>query len=400
MRNEATMTLIQEKVAQAIGLLRELDIPCWLTFVRETQINGDPVLPFLAQAHLTWHSAFIVTSGGDTHAIVGRYDRQMVEETGAYREVEAFVEGIKAPLLQYLQKLNPTAIAINYSRDSEICDGLTHGMYITLVDYLKEIGFDSRLVSAEPLLSALRQRKTPTELARMKDAIRVTEEIFAKVGGFLAPGKTERDVADFVRSEVERAGVGYGWEPSTCPAVFTGPDTAEAHYGPTGRPIERGHIINMDFGVKVDGYCSDLQRTWYVLRDGETTAPPEVRHGFDTIVRAVEEARRTMRPGVPGLDVDTVARRIIVDAGFQEFPHALGHQVGRFSHDGTALLGPAWEKYAHKPHFPIEQGMVFTLEPRLTVPGFGIATVEEMVVVTESGAEFLSTPQQELILVG
>jgi Xaa-Pro aminopeptidase len=394
------MTLIQEKVAQAIDLLREFDIPCWLTFVRETEINGDPVLPFLVQAHLTWPSALVVTVDGDTHAIVGRYDRQMVEETGAYREVEAFVEGIKAPLLRYLQSVNPAAIAVNYSQDSEICDGLTHGMYLTLIEYLKEIGFDDRLISSERLLSALRQRKTPTELARIKDAIKVTEEIFGKVGRFLAPGKTERDVADFVRAEVERAGVGYAWEPSTCPAVFTGPDTAEAHYGPTGRPIQRGHVINMDFGVKVDDYCSDLQRTWYAPRSGEVSAPFEVQHGFDTIVRAIEEARRAMKPGVHGLDVDAVARRIVVEAGFEEFPHALGHQVGRFSHDGTALLGPAWEKYGRKPHLPLETGMVFTLEPRLTVPGFGIATIEEMVVVTASGAAFLSTPQRELAVLG
>jgi len=393
------MTLIQEKVAQAIDLLRELDIPCWLTFVRETEISGDPVLPFLVQAHLTWPSALIVTADGDTHAIVGRYDRQMVEETGAYREVEAFVEGIKAPLLRYLQKANPVAIAINYSQDSEICDGLTHGMYLTLIQYLNEIGLDDRLMSAERLLSALRQRKTPTELGRIKEAIGVTEQIFDEVGRALAPGKTERDVADLVRAEVARAGVGYAWEPSTCPAVFTGPDTAEAHYGPTGRSIQRGHIVNMDFGVKVDGYCSDLQRTWYVRRQGETSAPTEVQRGFDTIVRAIEEARRAMRPGVPGLDVDAVARRVIVGAGFEEFPHALGHQVGRFAHDGTALLGPAWEKYGHKPSLPIEEGMVFTLEPRLTVAGFGVATVEEMVVVTEGGAEFLSTPQRELILI-
>jgi len=77
----------------------------------------------------------------------------------------------------------------------------------------------------------------------------------------------------------------------------------------------------------------------------------------------------------------------------------LGHQVGRFAHDGTALLGPAWEKYARKPHAPLESGMVFTIEPRLTVPGHGVATVEEMVTVTGSGAEYLSSPQKELILI-
>jgi Xaa-Pro aminopeptidase len=167
-------------------------------------------------------------------------------------------------------------------------------------------------------------------------------------------------VADFVARRWTARQI--RWEPVTCPAVFTGPDTAEAHYGPTGRPIEPGHVVNMDFGVKVDGYCSDLQRTWYVMAKGERVPPPEVRHGFDTIVRAIEDARLMMRPGVLGLDVDAAARQVIVGAGYQEFPHALGHQVGRFSHDGTALLGPAWEKYGRKP-FLLPKGMVFTLEP-------------------------------------
>lgn len=394
------MTLVQEKVAQAMRLLREFDIPCWLTFVRETQINGDPVLPFLTRSHLTWHSAFLVSADGATHAIVGRYDKRMVEETGAYSEVEGYVESIKEPLLRRLLALAPPAVAVNYSQDSEICDGLTHGMYLTLRAYLSEIGYEDRIVSAERLLSALRQRKVPAELAHIREAIRVTEAIFAKVATQLAPGRAERDVARFVHGEVARAGVGYAWEPATCPAVFTGPDTAEAHYGPTGRPIEPGHIVNMDFGVKVDEYCADLQRTFYVRETGERSVPAEVERGFATIVRAIEKARSSMRPGVTGRDVDTLARTVILDAGYDEFPHALGHQVGRFSHDGTALLAPAWEKYGKKPFLPIEEGMVFTLEPRLTVPGRGIATVEEMVVVTADGAQYLSTPQRELIVVG
>ena len=99
-----------------------------------------------------------------------------------------------------------------------------------------------------------------------------------------------------------------------------------------------------------------------------------------------------------GLDIDAISRAVLKRNGFEEFPHALGHQVGRFAHDGTALLGPAWEKYASKPFQPLEEGMVFTLEPRLTVPGYGIATIEEMVVVTKKGAEYLSTPQKKLIL--
>ena len=163
--------------------------------------------------------------------------------------------------------------------------------------------------------------------------------------------------------------------------------------------MENGHVLNMDFGVKVGGYCSDLQRTFYVLEEGESEAPPEVQHGFETITSAIEKARQVLQPGVQGLEVDTVARQHIVAQGFEEYPHGLGHQVGRFAHDGTALLGPAWEKYAGKPFEPVEKGMVFTLEPRLTIPERGVATVEEMVVVTDEGADYLSTPQQELWLI-
>jgi len=117
-------------------------------------------------------------------------------------------------------------------------------------------------------------------------------------------------------------------------------------------------------------------------------------------VQAIEKARLGMKPGVQGLEIDKIARDTIVKNGYEEFPHALGHQVGRYSHDGTALLGPAWEKYARKPYQKLEEGMVFTLEPRLTVPDRGVVTIEEMVVVTKKGTEFLSKPQTKLLIIG
>ena len=391
--------LIKEKIKQAAGLLREFDLDCWLTFARETSINGDPVLPFLVTGDLTWHSSFIVGRDGRTKAIVGRYDKQMVADTGAYDDIEAFVTGFREPLLAYLKAMNPRTIAVNFSEGSEICDGLTHGMFLTLQKALAGIGMADRLVSAERLVSALRERKSAVEIGYMKEAIRHTQEIYALVGPFIAPGKTEKEIADFMFDEVVRRGLKTAWGRDTCPAVYTGPDTAQAHYNPTGRVVECGHILNMDFGVRVENYCSDMQRTWYILREGETAAPDDVQRGFETLVRSIEAARKAMKPGVPGLDVDAVCREIITGAGYEEFPHALGHQVGRFPHDGTALLGPAWEKYAQKPFRPLEPGMVFTIEPRLTVPGKGIATIEEMVVVTETGAAWLSTPQTELILI-
>jgi Xaa-Pro aminopeptidase len=392
--------LIQEKVKQAAGLLKEFGLDCWITFTRESEINGDPTLAFLAPGPVTWHSAFIVSADGRTRAIVGLYDQKAIEETGAYDKVVGFVTGIKEPLLEYLKEINPRTIAVNYSKGSEICDGLTHGMYLTLQEFLDEIGFADRLTSAEKVVSALRERKSAAEISAMREAVRLTEEIYKAAAGFIAPGRTEKEIADFMLAEVERRKLRLAWGQATCPAVFTGPDTAQAHYNPTGRRIERGHVLNMDFGVKVDGYCSDMQRTFYILREGEAEAPADVMKGFRTIVRAVEESRRAMRPGVQGYEIDAIARSIIVGAGYAEFPHALGHQVGRYAHDGTALLGPKWEKYAQKPFQKLEEGMVFTIEPRLTVPDRGVVTIEEMVVVTKDGAEWLGRPQTELILIG
>jgi len=392
--------LVREKVEQAIGILDEYDVDCWITFVRESGMMRDPMMDFLCPADMTWHSAFIVTRSGDTHAIVGEMERKTVEELGVWGKVTGYVEGIKGELLSYLKALDPASIAVNFSRTSEVCDGLTHGMYLTLEEILAAIGFQDRLVSSEKVTSSLKARKTATELSRMQKAIGHTLDIFSMVRDFIRPGKTEMEIAAFMTAEARARGLSPGWDPAHCPAVFTGPDTAGAHYQPTDRKVERGHVLNMDFGLKAQDYISDLQRTFYLLEEGEDVAPPEVRRGFETIVTAIELARETLEPGVEGVEVDRVARDYIVSQGYEEFPHGLGHQVGRFVHDGTALLGPAWEKYAGKPFEPVEENMVFTIEPRLTVPGRGVVTIEEMVVVRVHGAEYLSEPQKELILIG
>jgi len=155
----------------------------------------------------------------------------------------------------------------------------------------------------------------------------------------------------------------------------------------------------MDFGVKINGYCSDLQRTWYVLKDGETEAPAEVLKGFNVIKDAIKMSGEKMKPGVLAWEVDNVARTHITNNGYDEYPHGLGHQVGRVAHDGGAMMGPKWERYGNLPYMPLEKGNVFTIEPRLTIDGYGIATMEEIVWVKEEGIEYLSEPQTEIYLI-
>ena len=394
------MKLTREKIEQAVGILDEKGIDLWLTFVRESGNNPDPILDLIFGSHCTWHSAFIITRHGETQAIVGSLEVPNTESVDVYDEVVGYVGSAKPELLKAIERFDPQRIAVNYSVDSVMADGLTHGMWLTLLDYLDGTSYKNRLESSEEIVSALRGRKSAAELMRISAACDAAQEIFDMVTDFLKPGVTEQQVAALMIDAVKQRGLELSWDPGHCPAVFTGPDTAGAHTGPTDCPSERGHILNIDFGVRMDGYCSDLQRTWYFLREGETSAPPEVQKGFRTIVEAIGKAAEAIQPGMPGHRIDAIARGHIVDQGYEEYPHALGHQVGRVAHDGGGLLAPKWERYGNLPDIPIEEGNVFTLEPRLTVEGHGIATVEEEIVVTDEGCRFLSRRQEEIYLVG
>jgi len=391
--------MVLEKQKQAAEILKEKDIDMWMTFVRETGNIKDPMLDMIVGTGATWHSAFIITKDGDTTAIIGSLEEANMKLVGTFTNIVSYLKSIKDDLVKVLEEYNPNKIAINFSQNSSMADGLTYGCYLELMEFLKDTPFKDRLISSEDIIAALRGRKSQSEVNLIKNAIKETLVIFDEVTDFIEVGKSEIDVANFVRGLVKERGFDFAWDEEHCPAVFTGPDTAGAHAGPTNKKIEKGHVINMDFGVKIDGYCSDLQRTWYVLKDGEAEAPPEVMKGFNVIKDAIRMSGKKMKPGVLAWEVDNVARTHITSNGYEEYPHGLGHQVGRVAHDGGSMMGPKWERYGNLPYMPLEKGNVFTIEPRLTIDGYGIATMEEIVWVREDGVEYLSEPQTEIYLI-
>ncbi len=392
--------VVEEKIEQAAGVLEELGIDAWLLFARESHELHDPSFDLVVGSNVTWHSAFILTRRGERIAVVGSLDRAGLEMHGHYPEIVSYVGGISEDLRKVLARLDPMKIAIDYSTSDPAADGLTHGMYLTLVRALEGTPWGSRLESAEKVVAALRGRKTPLERARIQAACDLAVEIFERLTPRLRAGLTERGVARMIVEEMEAiGGLEPAWEAEQCPAVFTGPESAGAHAAPTDRTIEPGHILNVDFGVKKDGYCSDLQRTWYFLRPGEDRAPAPVERGFRTIVDAIRLGAREMRPGRPGFEVDEAVRSHITGRGYADYPHGTGHQIGRVAHDGGAGILPRWERYGQVPHLLIEADQCFTIEPRLTVEGHGVATCEEIVVVTPQGSRFLSRPQEELYIV-
>lgn len=391
-------TLVQEKVEQAIGILRELNVDLWLTFTRESNANGDPVLPLIYGHDLTWQSALVLTASGERIAILGAYEAETARRTGAYPTIIPYHESIKAPLLETLARLNPAQIALNYSLNDVHADGLPHGLYQVLLGYLEGTPWEDRLISAEKIHSALRGRKTPEEVRRIRRAIEIAGEIFRATFDYAKPGTTEKQISDFMHRMVDDRGLKPAWEAEHCPIVDAGPDSPVGHVGPSDIQLQPGHLLHLDFGVKWEDYCSDNQRVAYVLRPGESQAPQAVQRAFSTVLKAIEAAVSAMRPGVRGVEVDNAARQVVTAAGYPEYKYGTGHHLGRTVHDGAGMLAPLWDRYGETPNYPLEAGNVFTVEPGVAVPGYGYIGIEEVVLVTEDGAEYLSTPQQELIL--
>ena len=273
-----TDALAQEKLDQAVGVLGEQDVDLWLTFVRETSLTRDPCLDLL---------------GGDVLRVAGRVprlahrradrDRRPLRRAARSRRSTrttpsiGYDESIRPDLRAAIERLDPRSIALNYSESDPAADGLTHGLWLTLRDTLEGTPYADRLTSSERVVNALRGRKSAVEVERVRAAVAETEEIFDAVTAALAPGLSEIEIAELMHAEVARRGLGYAWERDHCPAVNAGPEKEVGHAGPSELRTKRGELVHIDFGVSKDEYCSDLQRVWYLLDEGETEAPPEVR---------------------------------------------------------------------------------------------------------------------------
>ncbi len=391
--------IVTEKSDQAIRILKEKGLDLWLTFVRETSAVQDPVLPLIyGESTLTWQSALIFTARGEKLAIVGRFEVETAQNTGAFDRVIPYDESIQPVLVQEISRINPRQIAVNISAEDYMADGLTHGMYQNLIGFLEGTPFQDRIVSAEYAIGALRGRKTPGEIERIQKAISTTLEIYDQAFFQLKPGMTEIEVASLMQSQVNRRGLGYAWSKQNNPAVNSGPNSPVGHNAPTEIKIEPGHLLHFDFGVEENSYCADIQRMVYFLKPDEDIPPEPVQKGFDTVIQAIEAAFERIQPGVPGIEIDAAARAVVTAAGYPEYKYATGHQLGRLAHDGGGLLGPAWDRYGKTPYLPIEAGQVYTLEPGLMVPGYGYVGVEEDILVTEEGAQYLGPPQKQLIV--
>jgi Xaa-Pro dipeptidase len=163
------------------------------------------------------------------------------------------------------------------------------------------------------------------------------------------------------------------------PIVSGGPNSANPHASPTDRPVRVGEFLLFDWGVYVDGYASDITRTFPV---GEMES--EMRRIYDLVQEANAAGRAAVKPGATCGEVDAAARRVIELGGYGEyFTHRTGHGLGLQVHEAPFIVAGN-ERV-------LEPGMTFTIEPGIYLPGRGGVRIEDDVVVTEEGGESLST---------
>ena len=393
-------TLVREKLAQAVGLLEPFDLDVWLTFVHETTLVRDPALDLICPFDLTWPSALLVHRRGESVALVGRYDTANLERLKAYTRVVGYDESLRPLLAEQLRAWGPRRIGLNISRSDPASGGLTHGLKLELDEILHLAGIGDECVrSAESYLASLRGRKTPREVEALRSAVATTERLIAEWAPEIRVGRSEQQLADGLHARMRALGLQPSWDWETDPAVNTGPLSEVGHAGPSALAVEAGHLVHIDFGIRQAGFCADLQRMWYVLRPGETSPPPAVQQAWELARQALQAGAAVMRPGVRGWEVDAAARRTIVAGGAPEYKHAFGHHIGRATHDGATVLGPRWERYGTTPEGVLEAGNVFAIELDVQVDGHGWVGLEEDVLVTDAGVEWLSHPQTELWLV-
>lgn len=258
-------------------------------------------------------------------------------------------------------------------------------MRVLELELLKRYAPGLQITHAEPILMDLRAVKDAAEIAAMEKAIAAAEQAMERLLPEIKIGMTEKQVAALLTQYQLEAGaeaIAFG------PIVSTGPNAASPHAVPTSRPLQAGDLLVIDWGCIIDGYPSDITRTFAV---GEIDA--ESHRIYETVKLANEQGVLVSAPGTTGEEVDNAARDVIDDSGYGDyFIHRTGHGLGVEGHEPPFMMQGNTE--------PLIPGNVFTVEPGIYIPNRLGVRIEDDIVITEEGYRCLTTFPRELITVG
>ncbi len=239
------------------------------------------------------------------------------------------------------------------------------------------------IVSAQPIISSLRMVKGDFEIELMGEASRIAECALTATLSAIKPGVTEKEIASKLVGRL----LHHGSDPDLpfFPIVAFGPNSANPHAVPTTRELNLGDLVLIDWGANVEGYYSDITRT-FAMGD----IHPELEQIAEFVRKANAAGRSAVKAGATASSVDQAARKVIDEAGYGEFfIHRTGHGLGREAHEEPFIS--QYDKTI------LKTGMTFTIEPGIYLPNRGGVRIEDNVVVTEEGCTSLTHLPRELI---
>jgi Xaa-Pro aminopeptidase len=320
-------------------------------------------------------TALVIPVSGEPTVVVPRL------ELAALRESAIIELGLS--VRDWVDGQNPYALVAEALGGDAIATAVTDSMpALHLLPLAETLGVVP--VLATDVLRTLRMIKDASEIEALRKAGAAIDRVHARVPEFLAPGRTEAEVA----ADIERAIVAEGHSSAAFVIVGSGPHGADPHHEHSDRQLQVGDIVVVDIGGPYEpGYNSDSTRT-YSLGDPR----PEVAQQYSILQRAQQVAVDAVRPGVTAEQVDAAARDVLAEAGLAEyFVHRTGHGIGLSVHEEPYIVAGN--------DLPLRPGMAFSVEPGIYFPGQWGARIEDIVIVTEDGAEPMNRRPHDLIVV-
>ncbi|HEX9015437.1 MAG TPA: aminopeptidase P family protein [Chloroflexota bacterium] len=326
---------------------------------------------FTGHDHPPMDSAgYLFITQADAILLTDSRTTEQAEREAPYYEVRRIDSRLAAALAQFVPAMGLSRIAFEGN----------HLPYRFHEEVKGAIG-DGTLMPTYDLVDRIRAVKGPAELEAIREAVAMADATFAHLLTMVTPGITEKELAWEVETFLRKSGSeGMAFDP----IVASGPNASMPHHVPGDRPLQTGEPIIIDWGAKVRGYCSDITRT-IVL--GEPTE--KLKEVYDVVLQAQLKAEARIKAGIAGSKADGIARKVIESAGYGEaFGHGLGHGVGLAIHE-SPRLGRASQDV-------LEDGMVFSIEPGIYLPGWGGVRIEDLatlrggklIVLTRSPKQF------------
>jgi len=313
--------------------------------------------------------------------------------------VTTYEDDFYAAFCAMMDKHPVNKLALDFSEDDTSADGLTLGSLIHLFRYfrlpLEEL--ENKITSAREMMDTVRAIKSPIEQQRLRDSIALAEECIAACKDQIRQGMTELEISDlFVREMKKRSLVSSEGGGPDVPPMLLNLRGGMSHRGPMAVKTLPGDVLILDFFCWYKGFSSDVSRTFYALKKGETKAPEEVQKYFDFVNGNIDIVLAAMKPGVKGYEINKLNHDRLIGFGMQDYGIATGHQLGRACHDGGTVL--ANQKRGKLSEGVIREGEVYAIEPSC-IGGLVGAHIEDDIVITADGCELLSGRQKELFLI-